>query len=211
MLGVYSIAFSISSIVDQIVGRIISGVAFPALSEISRERRHDLKAGYYKFHGPIAAATYFCAGALMTSGQTLIGLLYDHRYADAGWMLEVLAAGLLAVPAQISVQGFLALGLPQIHSKILILRLIVLFISLPLGFYFFGIPGAVAGVAVSQLFPLILMLSWNVRLKLFDLRKELLFLPLIVVGLGAGKLISMGIALPASPVTHPAETAPNVL
>ena len=93
VLGVYSIAFSIFSIVDQIVGRIVAGVAFPALSEISRERRHDLKAGYYKFHGPIAAATYFCAGALMTSGQALIGLLYDHRYADAGWMLEVLAVG----------------------------------------------------------------------------------------------------------------------
>ena len=55
VLGVYSIAFSISSIVEQIVGRIVSGVAFPALSEIARERRHDLKAAYYKFHGPIAA------------------------------------------------------------------------------------------------------------------------------------------------------------
>ena len=144
-LGVYSIAFSIFSIVDQIIGRIVSGVAFPALSEISRERRHDLKAGYYKFHGPIAAAAYFCAGVLMTSGQALIGLLYDHRYADAGWMLEVLAVGLLALPAQISIQGFLALGLPQIHSKILILRLIALFISLPLGILLFWNTGSGRG------------------------------------------------------------------
>jgi O-antigen/teichoic acid export membrane protein len=110
-------------------------------------------------------------------------------------MLEVLAVGLLAVPAQISVQGFLALGLPQIYSKILIVRLIALFVSLPLGFHFFGILGAVCGVAVSQFFPLILMLSWNIRLELFDLRKELLFLPLVVVGLGAGKMISIGIDL----------------
>ena len=193
VLGVYSIAFGIFSSVEQIMARVVSGVAFPALSEISRERRHDLKAGYYKFHGPVAATAYFCAGVLMTSGQALIGLLYDPRYAEAGWMLQVLAVGLLAAPAQIAVQGFLALGLPQIHSKVLIVRLAGLFVALPLGFYLFGIPGALWGIAVSQLLPLIWMLSWNVRLKLFDLRKELLFLPLVVVGLGVGKLIAVAV------------------
>jgi len=190
-LGVYSIAFGIFAIFEQIMARVIGGVAFPALSEISRERRHDLKACYYRFHGPIAAASFFCTGTLMTAGQALIGLLYDRRYAGAGWMLEILALGLLAVPAQIAIQGFLTLGLPQIHARILVLRLTVLAVCLPLGFYFLGIPGAIGGVVASQLVILISIFCWNVRLKLFDLRKEVLFLPMIVVGLGAGKLISM--------------------
>jgi O-antigen/teichoic acid export membrane protein len=193
-LGVYSIAFGLFSVIDQIVGRVVSSVAFPALSEIARNRRHNLRAGYYKFHAPIAAVAYFWAGVLMTSGNALIGLLYDHRYANAGWILEVLAVGLLAVPSQIAIQGFLALGLPQIYSKILIGRLVVLVVSLPLGFYFLGLPGAVSGMVASLLVPMS-ALSWNARLGLIDLRRELLLLPVVVVGLGAGKLISMAVGL----------------
>ena len=118
-LGVYAIAFLIFKTVDQILAKVISSVSFPALSEVVRERPADLKSTYYRFHVIIASFTYLCAGILMVSGQTLIGLLYDPRYAQAGWMLEILAACLLTVPFRVATQCFLALGMARLLTQII--------------------------------------------------------------------------------------------
>ena len=57
---------------------------------MARDKR-NLKAAYYRFHAVIASVAYFCAGFLMVSGPTLVDVLYDSRYAQAGWMLQILA------------------------------------------------------------------------------------------------------------------------
>ena len=109
-LGAYVIAYTLFSALDQAINKIIVDVAFPALSEIIRLRPHDLTASYYKFHAIIALATYFCAGALITSGQAIVRLLYDERYQQAGWILPILAVALLTIPTRIATECLLALG-----------------------------------------------------------------------------------------------------
>jgi O-antigen/teichoic acid export membrane protein len=191
MLGIYVIAFAIVSSVEQVLSRIIVGVMFPALSEIARERPTDLKERYYRIHAVVASFAYFCSGVLIMSGQSLIGLLYDPRYAQAGWMLEVLAAALLTVPFQISIQCFMALGMPQLHSNILVIRLVMLFAAMPVGFHFFGLPGALWGLVLSQFLCLPMIILYSARHGLFDLRKELLLLPMVFVGMGVGKVFAL--------------------
>ena len=114
LLGVYVIAFLAFSSVEQILMKVMGDVSFPALSEIVRERRPDLKRNYYRLYVPIASIAYLSSGFLMMSGQTLVNLLYDPRYAQAGWMLEILALGLLAVPFRTAGQYFMALGVPKL-------------------------------------------------------------------------------------------------
>jgi O-antigen/teichoic acid export membrane protein len=191
VLGVYVIAFMIVSSVETVLIRIVGGVLFPALSEIARERPDTLKANYYRIHTVIAAFAYSCAGVLMMSGQSLIGLLYDPRYAQAGWMLEVLAATLLAVPFQIAIQCFMALGMPQLLSKILAIRAIALFLAMPIGYHLMGLPGALAGFVLSQLLGVPIIILDSVRNRLFDLRRELLLLPIVLLGMGIGKMLAM--------------------
>ena len=188
-LGICVIAFLIVGAVDQLVGRIVAGVTLPALSEVVR-RTGDLRAAYYRFHLLIAAPAYFGAGFLMVSGAPLIGLLYDHRYADAGWMLQILAAMLIAAPFQIAVQSYLALGMPQLHSKILFVRLMALVAAMPVGFLLFGLPGVLWGIVVSQLSSVPIFIFYNVKIGLLDLRKELLPLPALLFGMGIGGLIT---------------------
>src|SRR5262245_43984895 len=130
VLGVYVIAFSVYSAIEQVASRIISSVGFPALSEVVRDKR-DLKAAYYRFHSVIAAIAYFCAGALITSGEALVGVLYDNRYTQAGWMLQILAVALLVLPFQIATQCYIALGMPRILSITIVVRLIALFVLVP--------------------------------------------------------------------------------
>lgn len=192
-LGVYVIAFSAVNIVDLTLRRVISGVMFPALSEIIRERPHKLRATYYKMHAVAAGFAYFCAGMLMVSGQAVIHVLYDPRYAEAGWMLEILAIMLLALPFQITIQSFLALGNPKVQSFVAAVRLIALFAGMPLGFSLFGLPGALWAAVCGQFLPLPIAIFYSVRYQIFDLRREALTLPIVFVGMGAGWLIDFAI------------------
>ena len=130
--------------------KIMGDVSFPALSEVARDRPTDLKSSYYRFHAVIASFAYICSGVLMTSGDSLVHFLYDPRYAEAGWMLEILAVALLTVPFRLATQSFLALGRPQLFSTVIAIRLAVLFVATPIGFYYFGIPGALWGIVSSQ-------------------------------------------------------------
>jgi O-antigen/teichoic acid export membrane protein len=191
LLGVYVIAFQIFSSIEQLLAGIITGVSFPALSEIARERPAALKAGYYRIHMPVALVAYTCSGILMISGHSLIELLYDARYAQAGWMLQVLAAALLTAPFQIAIQCFVALGMPQVLSRVLALRLVVLAVAMVGGYHFFGVAGALWGLVASHLLCLPMIIFHCVRYGLFDLRRELLFLPMVVVGMIVGWVLTL--------------------
>jgi O-antigen/teichoic acid export membrane protein len=190
-LGIYTMAFLITGSVEQILMKIMGDVCFPALSEIARERPDALRSGYYRFHILIASFAYFCSGLLMTTGQPLVRLLYDSRYRDAGWMLEVLAAILMTVPFRLATQSFLALGMPRLLSDTVAVRLAALFLVTPFGFYFFGLPGALWGIVLSYFLSLPTIILYQIRCGSFDLRKELLVLPFIAVGIGAGKLAEL--------------------
>jgi O-antigen/teichoic acid export membrane protein len=193
-LGVYAIAFNIFLFTEQLLTRVVVGVAYPAISEIVRERPHDLRTAYYRVHRIIALLAYFCSGLLMASGHALIALLYDARYADAGWMLQILAVGLIAAPFQIASQTFMALGKPKLNTLILVLRLVTVIVAMPVGFRLFGLPGALIGFILSILICLPLFAILGAREGTFDTRRELLVVPAIFVGIGTGTLFNMLIA-----------------
>jgi O-antigen/teichoic acid export membrane protein len=189
LLGVYVIAFQIFSSIEQMLAGINAGVSFPALSEIARERPAALKAGYYRIHMVVASVAYTCSGILMISGQSLIDLLYDHRYAQAGWMLQLLAIALLAAPFQIATQCFVALGMPHVLSRVLALRLVVLGVAMVGGYHLFDVSGALLGLVASHLLCLPVIIVHCIRHGLFDLRRELLFLPMVIVGMAVGWIL----------------------
>jgi O-antigen/teichoic acid export membrane protein len=194
-LGVYTIASLIATSVEGILSRIMADVSFPAFSEVVRERRADLKQIYYRFLVFIASVAYFTSGSLMTFGQSLIDLLYDPRYEQAGWMLEILSAVLLTIPFRLATQSFLALGKPSLQTKIVLARLIVLFAGTPIVSHYFGLPGAVLTIVLSHFVSLPIIIFYNVRHELFDLRKETYMAGFIIAGLVCGKLASLGLHL----------------
>ncbi len=191
VLGIYVIAFLIFSALEQVLNNLIGDVLYSALSEIARERPQDLRASYYRFHSTMAAVAYFCAGALMMCGHALIGLLYDPRYADAGWMLEILAAALITVPFRVAAQCFMALGMPKLLTNIISIRLLALVILTPAGFHLYGVRGALWAISLSYFACLPTTIYYSVRHGLFDLRRELVLLPLVPAGMLVGKAFNM--------------------
>jgi O-antigen/teichoic acid export membrane protein len=193
VLGVYIIAFSIFSSVDQVLNKIVSDVSFPALSEIVRERPLELKTTYYRFYVVVASFAYFCSGILMASGQLLIESLYDQRYKEAGWMLEVLAVALLSVPFRSVTQCFMALGMPRVDLNCIVIQLVTLFVVTPIAFHYWGVPGSIWAIALSHFSYLPLIIWYSIRYRLLDARKELFLLLMVVVGMGAARLFALAI------------------
>lgn len=191
ILGIYTIAFLIASSVELVLTKLIGEISFPALSEVARERPSDLPATYYRFHAVISVFTYFCAGILIMAGSDLIELLYDDRYAQAGWMLEVLAVALLAIPFRVAAYCFMALGIPKLLTRIIAIRLITMIILVPSGFHLLGLSGALWGVVLSSFFTLPPTILYAVKHGLFNLKKEFLFLTALPVGMIAGYAISI--------------------
>jgi O-antigen/teichoic acid export membrane protein len=186
VLGFYSIASLIASSLEGMLSKIMGDVSFPAFSEVVRERRSDLQRTYYQFLGPIGAVAYFSAGFLMMFGQTLISLLYDRRYDQVGWMLELVSSILLTIPFRLATQSFLALGMPKLQSHIVLIRLVFLFLVTPVAFHFFGLVGALIGIVLSHFTAVPIIIFYNIRLGLFSIRKESYLLLFVAAGLAAG-------------------------
>lgn len=188
-LGVYSIAFMLMATVENAVGRIISDVTFPALSEVARDRRTDLRRTLYRFYLPLGSLTSFLAGILIAGAPAIVELLYDDRYIDGGWMLQILAVALLAVPARIHAMNLLATGAARQHSHLVVVRLVSLFLAVPVGFRLFGMQGAVWGVVASYVALVPVAWAYARRTGTLDWRKELLAMAAAVPGGAVGMVI----------------------
>lgn len=190
MLGVYSIAILLLNAIEQIVMKLTGDVAFPALSEVGRERRASLGATLYKFHLPMAAFSYGFAGLLASAAPAIVRLLYDDRYADAGWMLQILALALVAVPCRLHAMSLLSLGQSRRHAYLMAIRLAAILVAVPAGFQLGGMYGVVWGIVVSYYTSIPASLFFSSRNGLVDPRKELLPLPVLAVGWLAGFAIT---------------------
>jgi O-antigen/teichoic acid export membrane protein len=189
VLGVYAIAFLLYSAVEQVLLKIVGDVAYPALSEVARERPAALRPAYYRFHLAVGLPAWFAAGFLAAAAQPLVAALYDARYAEAGWMLRILALALLTLPFRVATQCFLVLGEPQQMSAIGAIRLVALCAAVPLGWHFFGLAGALWAIVLSYFSPLPTTIAFVVRHGLFDARKELGLLPALLAGVALGYVL----------------------
>jgi O-antigen/teichoic acid export membrane protein len=189
-LGIYSIAILLLNAIEQIVMKLTGDVAFPALSEVARERPSDLRRTLYRFHFPMAAISYGFAGLLAFSAPAIVGLLYDSRYADAGWMLQILALALVAVPGRVHAMCLLALGQSRQHTHLMAIRLAAILVAVPAGFHLGGMQGAVWGIVATYYSSIPATLFFASRNGLLEWRKELLPVPFVAAGALVGAAIT---------------------
>jgi O-antigen/teichoic acid export membrane protein len=188
-MGFYSVALILVGALQAAVGKIVGYVVLPALSEVARERPAELKDTIYRIRRPLDLVCLLLSGALFFLGEPLIGLLYDSRYSPAGWMLGVLAVTLTATRLDIFDQCLVAMSRVRLLSGLNAARLIALYSLVPLGFFLYGVEGAVGAVAVSALVNSIVVLTLQAWLKLIDVRHELLAIPVFGTGLLVGWLV----------------------
>jgi O-antigen/teichoic acid export membrane protein len=175
-LGQYSIASNLASVLDGIGGRIFASVSLPALSEIFRTRPDRLSEVFLRMRRWADICYVATSGLLFATGQTLVGLLYDPRYLPAGHMLQLLSLGLLLSRYGLAQEVYIALGKPHYLTVINAIKVVSLFVCVPLLYYGFGSDGAILGVAL-YLTPTVPLIIWlNHRHGLDDLKFELMVL-----------------------------------
>ncbi len=188
-LGIYSIAFLIVNAVQLGLSRLSAQVVFPSLSAIARDAPDKLRPAYYRLRTPLDLACLGSAGLFLAAGEALMGVLYDPRYAEAGGMLAILGLVLIGSRFEINEQLFLALGKPRLLAIINATRAAALFSIVPLAFNAGGLSGAIWGIVLAGLLPVLLTLYFSHRNGILDVRYELTRL----YGLPLGYLAGSGI------------------
>lgn len=185
-MGLYSIAFTWVGIAQTAVMGVVGNAVLPALGEVFREKPGELKKTFYRIRFPLDAICLIASGAMVVAGPTLVNILYDKRYASAGWMLSALALTLVATRLSILDQLLVATGRVKLLSALNTFQLVVLYIMIPAGYLMAGMTGAIVAAGLVGLVNSAVVLTLQSRLGLLDARRELLALPWFVVGLASG-------------------------
>lgn len=186
LLGVYIIALFIVNAIHQILGSLIGSTVLPALSEVVRNRPNDLKETYYKFRLPVDIVTFLLAGILFMTGDMIIDALYDDRYSAAGHMLEILSFTLIMERYSLTNQCYMAMGKPRLLIPVISLRMVFLYLALPISFFFNGIDAAVWAIAGASYAALPVIIYYKLKNNLLDFYKEIMSAPFFLIGMLIG-------------------------
>lgn len=197
MLGVYSIALTVATVPSSAMRALASRVMFPLFSGAQRRdsqfqevfrsarRLHMVMSGY--------ALSGFIGG-----GSVAIKLVYDSRYYEAGWMLQLLAVAYwCGTPEATNTQAALAAGQPRWVAAGHFAKLIGMIALMPLGYHLGGFPGALIGFVASELMRYAASALAAYKLKLPALKQDLGFTLVVAVAsfaawFGARLLEGMG-------------------
>jgi O-antigen/teichoic acid export membrane protein len=193
-LGVYSIAVFLSGALGDVIARIASGVLFPAYSRVRTEGTDRLRAMYYKTRLATDALAMPALGALSVLGTFVVHLLYDQRYADAGWMLQVLtvrvALAAIAAPCQFCL---FALGRTRDGFNTNLARVVWLAAAVPAGYHIAGVKGLVWAAALCEVPALLVLFPAFLREGLLRPTREVLapafYAAGVVLGLGMRQIL----------------------
>lgn len=147
-LGVYTVALTLSLLPSEVIRQAASRVMFPFYAELIRCRPERLYCNLRKIRLILLALSWGISLIFIIFGEQLIGFLYDSRYADAGWMLQILSIGTLGFVLSLSYDGILlATGKTFMMAALLTIQISFKAAAMLLGGYLGGQHGVIIGLA----------------------------------------------------------------
>lgn len=197
LLGIYGVAFTLSDVPRQLVLAVSGKVIFPAYSKMLDLPRSELRAKIIRNRRPILIALAFGVALLVGLGDLIVSLLYDHRYAEATWMVPMLAMGVWPIMlTQTTDPVLIAMGKPNYIAFGSFLSFLCYAVGIPLGYHSpLGDVGAVLAVAISNVPPWLIVIYALWREKLSTLRQDLVMTALFLTVLSAVIAIRLSLGL----------------
>ena len=150
-LGVYGIAFTLVHTVLTAAQRLSTNVLFPVYAELARQGSEALRTRMTRIRLFMLAVFLPPLCGLVIGGDALVGMLYDERYADAGWIVRVLAAGALARVLTLSGErAILAHGDSFRHMMLQVGRATLFLLGMGIGAAWGGTTGLILGSAAAH-------------------------------------------------------------
>lgn len=189
-LGVYSIAFMLVATLSSVTLTLAQKVIFPVFATIVHGDRQSLKEKYYKVRLHLDFPVFLIAGLLIALGPAIIDILYDARYSNAGWIMQILIFAIIGdTLSMVSMECLSALSITKVNMWVMLARTIGLFVGLPLFFNLYGFYGAVWVVAMNTWIALPLVYWTLAKNSVFSFFKEVRMLPVIGAGFALGKVV----------------------
>ncbi len=152
MLGVYSVGAMIATLPAVALGRMASSVFFPVYSRVQNAGL-ELGPVFVRVRRPMLLLAGWTIAGIAGGGAAAVKLLYDARYDEAGWIVQLLAlASWFTVLESTNGAALLARGEAHWTAASGAAKLLGMLALIPLGYALGGFPGAVAGLAVSEVF-----------------------------------------------------------
>ncbi len=162
-LGQYFVAIMFSQGVIQVLRVLSAKVLLPAYVQLAESRPAQLRHRVFQIRVMLLLASLPPLWLLVVWGPEIVGLLFDDRYHDVGWILQILAAGNI-VSACTTTAGSVLLPLGDSFRFMLWLagRSAFLLGAMAVGAWLGGVVGIIVGIAVSELlsYPI---LAWGIR------------------------------------------------
>jgi O-antigen/teichoic acid export membrane protein len=150
VLGVYSVGAMIAAMPAVLLGRMASSVFFPVYSRV-RESGQDLREVFVRVRRPVLLLAGWSIAGFAGGGAAVVRLLYDQRYDQAGWIIQLLAlAGWFTVLESTNNAVLLARGEAHWTAAGGGAKLIGMLLLIPAGYALAGFHGAVGGLAASE-------------------------------------------------------------
>ncbi|SNS48107.1 Membrane protein involved in the export of O-antigen and teichoic acid [Granulicella rosea] len=186
MLGIYGIAFSLSDIPRAIILALSSKVGYPFIAKIIHLPTAEFRQRYLRYRMLGLAAGALLLSTMVNWGDLLMKL-YDHRYAEAAWMIPILALGLWHTLLYTTTSPVLfSLGKSKYSAVGNVAYCVTILVGIPLAFHYWGMLGAVIAVAAGD-FPFYVVTQFGavregIKPLWQDLQMTCLFLALLATG-----------------------------
>lgn len=188
-LGVYNFAVIMAEAISAGVVRITHGVLFPLFSAIQRESPHSLKMRYYRIRMLGDVLALLPIGVVAAASQPIVDLLFDPRYAAAGWMLQLLciraAMTCLIAPAETLL---FSLGRTKFGFYRDTARAVWVLLGIPIAWHFGGLKAVIFVIATSEVPCVYVIFSAARRAGFWVWPRELIGPMAFLVGWGLGLL-----------------------
>jgi O-antigen/teichoic acid export membrane protein len=189
-LGIYSVAANLSDAVGVVVGRLVNGVMFPVLSEAARAPGADIAKLYDGVRRRLDVVSMTTTGFLAGTGAWIVHLLWDDRYAAAGWILQILCVR-VAITAILgpSETCLFALGQTRYGFQRAVTRLVAAALFMPVGWFAGGVQGVIWGTVATEAATAFAIWPAAKRFGVLRLRRELQAVALFALAFALGRLL----------------------
>lgn len=161
LLGIYTIAFTLSDLPLSIIQALGSNVMLPIISQQSHLPQAELRRKILEKRRFLLLGMAVGLTGLICFGDILIQSLYDSRYHQAAWMLPILALGNWPrMLPMTTAPTLIAIGKPLYGAVGNCLKFIYMLVALPLSFVAIGPLGAVIAIALNDV-PFYIAISYG--------------------------------------------------
>jgi O-antigen/teichoic acid export membrane protein len=151
-LGCFSLALALSWGPSRALQQVISQVFFPLIARAAREDRSAATRDYRKVRVLLLAISSVLGCGFILFGPFVVHLLLGPKYADAGWMLQLLGfRAALELFSSATTAMLFAVGVSSYSAFGNIAKLVFLSVGLTIAFTKYGFREAIWVLALSQL------------------------------------------------------------